>query len=126
MRRIPNPLTLEQVIAQDGREGSEQAYDAEHGFDYAGADDAFLYYGGKPFTGLYYELYPSGKLELYSRYQDGMPAEDCFEFYENGAIKAYCYISKDRFNRYSYCFDETGNLKRASVWENGKFTQEQF
>lgn len=32
MRRTPDPFTLQQVIAQGGREGSEEAYDAECGF----------------------------------------------------------------------------------------------
>ena len=93
MNNIPTPLTLEKLIAQGGIEGSEEAYDDEHGFDYSGLDDAFLYYGGNefsggtPFTGFYYELYPNGKLELYSKYQDGLPIEDYFEFYEDGKIK---------------------------------------
>lgn len=132
MNNIPTPLSLEEIIAQGGIEGSEEAYDDEYGFDYSGSDTAFLYYGGdesgagKPFTGLYYELYPNGKLELYSKYQDGMPIGDCFEFYENGRIKAYSYFSIDRLNSYSYSFDEKGNLKLSSVWKNGKFTQEQF
>lgn len=132
MKKIPKPFTLAQIMAQGGVEGSEEAYADGHGFDYSGADAAFLYYGGdepgggKPFTGLYYELYPNGTLELYSQYQDGLPAGDCFEFYENGEIKAYSYISRDRLHRYSYSFDEKGNLKLSSIWENGKFKQEQF
>ena len=61
MNNIPTPLTLEEIIAQGGIEGSEEAYDDEYGFDYSGPDAAFLYYGGdefsggKPFTGVYYE-----------------------------------------------------------------------
>ncbi len=123
MNNVPIPLTLEEVVIRGGIEGSEDAYENEHGFDYAGPDSAFLYYDGKPFTGLYYELFPEGNLELYIKYQDGLPVEDCFEFYENGKMKAYSYYSKDRRNSYSFSYDEKGTLKLSSVWENGKFTQ---
>lgn len=132
MNNIPTPLTLEEIIAQGGIEGSEEAYDDEYGFDYSGPDAAFLYYGGdefsggKPFTGVYYELYPNGKLKSYSKYQDGMPIENSFEFYENGKIKTYSYFSKDRLNSYSYSFDEKENLILSSVWKEGKFAQERF
>lgn len=132
MNNIPTPLTLEKLIAQGGIEGSEEAYDDEHGFDYSGLDDAFLYYGGNefsggtPFTGFYYELYPNGKLELYSKYQDGLPIEDYFEFYEDGRIKTYSYFSKDRLNSYSHSFDKKGNLTLSSIWKDGKFIQEHF
>ena len=77
----------------------------ENGFDYSDPDSSLLYYAGKPFTGLYYELYPNGGIELYSKYQDGVLVEDCFEFYENGKIKSYSYISKDRLNSYSCSFN---------------------
>ena len=99
MKNIPKPLTLEEIIAQGGIEGSEEAYDDEHGFEYSGSDNAFLYYGGdesnggKPFTGLYYELFPNGKLESYAKYENGMPIEDSFEFYENGKIKTYNFVT---------------------------------
>ena len=111
MKNIPKPLTLEEIIAQGGIEGSEEAYDDEHGFEYSGSDNAFLYYGGdesnggKPFTGLYYELFPNGKLESYAKYENGMPIEDSFEFYENGKIKTYSHFSRDRLNSCSYYFN---------------------
>ena len=132
MNSIPIPLNLEEIIAQGGIEGSEEAYEDKSGFDYSGPDSAFLYYGGdeqsggKPFTGLYYELFPNGNLELYIKYHSGLPVEDCFEFYENGKIKTYSHYSKDRLNSYSYSYDEKGKLKLSSVWENGGFIQKEF
>ncbi len=132
MKNIPKPLTLEEIIAQGGIEGSEEAYDDEHGFEYSGSDNAFLYYGGdesnggKPFTGLYYELFPNGKLESYAKYENGMPIEDSFEFYENGKIKTYSHFSRDRLNSCSYYFNESETLKLTSIWENGKLIQKRF
>lgn len=132
MKNIPKPLTLEEIIAQGGIEGSEEAYDDEHGFEYSGSDNAFLYYGGdesnggKPFTGLYYELFPNGKLESYTKYENGMPIEDSFEFYENGKIKTYSHFSRDRLNSCSYYFNESETLKLTSIWENGKLIQKRF
>ena len=132
MKNIPKPLTLEEIIAQGGIEGSEEAYDDEHGFEYSGSDNAFLYYGGdesnggKPFTGLYYELFPNGKLESYTKYENGMPIEDSFEFYENGKIKSYSHFSRDRLNSCSYYFNESETLKLTSIWENGKLIQKRF
>ena len=132
MKNIPKPLTLEEIIAQEGIEGSEEAYDDEHGFEYSGSDNAFLYYGGdesnggKPFTGLYYELFPNGKLESYAKYENGMPIEDSFEFYENGKIKTYSHFSRDRLNSCSYYFNESETLKLTSIWENGKLIQKRF
>ena len=132
MNHIPSPLTLEELIALGAIEGSDEAYEDEHGFEYSGSDTAFLYYGGdeysggKPFTGFYYELYPNGKLESYFKYQNGMPIEDGFEFYENGCIKTYNYFSKDRLNDYCYSFDEKGDLISIIEWENGKLTRKCF
>ena len=107
-------------------EGSEDAYNDENGFDYTDTDSSLLCYAGKPFTGLYYELYPNGNIELYSKYKDGVLIEDCFEFYENGKIKSYSYVSKDRLNSYSYHFNEYGKLILSNCFNNGKFEQEKF
>ena len=132
MKNIPKPLTLEEIIAQEGIEGSEEAYDDEHGFEYSGSDNAFLYYGGdesnggKPFTGLYYELFPNGKLESYAKYENGMPIEGYYSFYESGTIKRYSYFSRDRMNNYCYYFDKEGNIEREDLWKNGRLIQKQF
>ena len=52
--------------------------------------------------------------------------EDCFEFYENGKIKSYSYISKDRLNRYSCRFNEDSKLILKNCFANGKFEQKKF
>ncbi len=126
MNQIPTPLTLEELISYGAIEGSRDAYDDETGFAYSDPDSSLLHYHEQPFTGFYYELYPNGSLELYVKYQDGLPVEDYFEFYENGKIKAYGYVSEDRLNNYSYSFDSDGKLILRNVFENGKWTQEKF
>lgn len=132
MKEIPIPLTLEEIISQGGIEGSEEAYDREDGFEYSGHNCSLLYYGGdefnggKPFTGLYYELYENGKLESYCMYQNGMLKGNGYSFYESGKMKAYRFFSEDGLNNFCYHFDENENLERADVWENGKFTQKMF
>lgn len=124
--QIPTPLTLNELISCGAIEGSEGAYNDENGFDYSDPDSSLLYYAGKLFSGLYYELYPKGGIALYSKYQDGVPVEDCFEFYESGRIKSYSYVSKDRLNSCSYSFNEDGKLILKSCFDNGKFMQEKF
>jgi len=132
MYEIPTPMTLEEIISLGGIEGSEEAYEDDHGFAYSVMGTDHLYYGGdefdggKPFTGLYYELYPDGKLESYATYQDGMPTGGLFSFHQNGKIKSYSYFSEGRLNDYYYVYDEEGKMIRANIWENGKLRRETF
>lgn len=44
--------------------------------------------GGKPFTGLTYELYKNGQLQYYCYYKDGFEDGQYVEFYENDNVKA--------------------------------------
>ena len=115
MNQIPTPLTLEELISYGAIEGSRDAYDDETGFAYSDPDSSLLHYHEQPFTGFYYELY-----------QDGLPVEDYFEFYENGKIKAYGYVSEDRLNNYSYSFDSDGKLILRNVFEYGKKKKKKF
>ena len=89
--------------------------------------------GGTPFTGFYYELYPNGKLELYSKYQDGLPIEDYFEFYEDGKYQltgeGKVKTAEEMVAFYTelcHSFDKKGNLTLSSIWKDGKFIQEHF
>ena len=103
-RHTETPLTLEEIISQGGIEGSEEAYDREDGFEYSGHNCSLLYYGrdefngGKPFTGLYYELYENGKLESYGMYQNGMLKGNGYSFYGSGKMNAYRFFSEDGLN----------------------------
>lgn len=57
MNQVPTSLTLSELIFYGAIEGSEDVYNDEKGFDYFDPDSSLLYYAGKPFTGLYYELH---------------------------------------------------------------------
>lgn len=97
--------------------------------------------GGKPFTGLLYELYLNGNLRWYQYYKDGFGDGEYVVFYDNGAVASYCimkgfsffgklhkwYIDgrlesfheKDDNDKYirTIRFDENGNI---TYWlENG-------
>ena len=132
IKEIPIPLTLEEIISQGGIEGSDEAYDREDGFGYSGENCAFLYYGGdefsggKPFTGLYYELYENGKLESYVMYEDGMPIGGYYSFYQNGKIASYNFFTKNKKNDFCYYYNDKGDLERADIWQNGKFIRKTF
>lgn len=132
MNKIPQPLTLNEIISLNGVEGSEDAYEDDHGFIYEGKHASVLYYGGdafnggRPFTGLYYELYDTGELELYSYYNNGVPVKNMFTFYKKGTVKSYHYFSEDRMNDYFYKFDEAGNLIQADIWENGNLKRQSY
>ncbi|MGG1592471.1 toxin-antitoxin system YwqK family antitoxin [Terribacillus saccharophilus] len=44
--------------------------------------------GGKPFTGLVYELYNNGNLNYYANYVNGFIEGELIEFYKSGKLKA--------------------------------------
>lgn len=69
--------------------------------------------GGKPFTGLLYELY-NGKLIYYQYYKDGYGDGECVRFYENGDIASYCTMQKFSHRSKSYCWYKDGKLKSFS------------
>ena len=46
--------------------------------------------GGKPFTGLLYELDIEGNLRYYQYYKDGFGDGEYITFYDNGAVASYC------------------------------------
>ncbi len=97
--------------------------------------------GGKPFTGLLYELDMDGILRWYQYYKDGFGDGEYVAFYDNGAVATYCIMKgfsffgklhkwhrdgrlksfheKDDNHRYirTIEFDENGNI---TLWiENG-------
>lgn len=67
--------------------------------------------GGKPFTGLTYELYRNNKLAYYSFYKDGFPNGDFIQFYENGNIKKVQYMKYGRVAGIEETWFESGRLK---------------
>lgn len=48
-----------------------------------------MYAGGVPVEGILYEKYPSGALNYYAYYKNGIPHGERVRFYESGKIKSY-------------------------------------
>jgi antitoxin component YwqK of YwqJK toxin-antitoxin module len=69
--------------------------------------------GGKPFTGLLYELY-NDKLIYYQFFTDGYGNGEFVRFYETGNVASYSIMKKDSFLSISYCWYKNGKLKSFS------------
>lgn len=64
--------------------------------------------GGRPFTGLTYELFDNGKVAYYCFYIDGFPDGDYVRFYPSGTIQS---ISKMRKGQ---------SIERVEWYQHGK------
>lgn len=67
--------------------------------------------GGKPFTGLLYELYLNGNLRWYQYYKDGFGDGEYVAFYDSGAVASYTIM--EGFSSYgkAYKWHRNGRLK---------------
>ncbi len=65
--------------------------------------------GGKPVTGLIYELFPDGTLSDYAYYKDGYNHGEDVEFYKSGRLRSYTLFKYSEF--YLYEWYENGQLK---------------
>ena len=75
--------------------------------------------GGKPFTGLTYELYDNGKLVYYCFYKYGFEDGDYLEFYKNGNIKSKQYMKYGRIRGKEEIWYESGKTKSIAEYEFG-------
>ncbi|WP_339178553.1 toxin-antitoxin system YwqK family antitoxin [Bacillus sp. FSL R5-0560] len=94
--------------------------------------------GGKPFTGLAYELFENGSLMYFCHYKDGLAHGLNREFYKSGNIKCEEHLKYGLVNGKSVCWHENGNIKSISEvelsvnlvykeWdENGKLLNEKI
>lgn len=67
--------------------------------------------GGKPFTGLLYELDDNGILRYYKYYTEGFDDGEYVEFYDSGAIASYCIMKYGAFVDKLYEWHRNGKLK---------------
>ena len=67
--------------------------------------------GGKPFTGLLYELDNNGDLRYYKYYTEGFDDGEYVEFYDSGAIASYCIMKNAAFVGKLYEWHRNGKLK---------------
>ncbi|MBU3157933.1 hypothetical protein LL037_14755 [Clostridium estertheticum] len=75
--------------------------------------------GGKPFTGLAYELYNNGQLIYYCFYKDGFECGEYVEFHENGNIESKQYMKYGQIRGKEELWFEDGKLKSISEYEFG-------
>ncbi len=68
--------------------------------------------GGKPFTGLLYELDMDGILRWYQYYKDGFGDGEYVTFYDNGAVASYRKMEGFGFYDKAYEWHRNGRLKR--------------
>ncbi|MCY7870495.1 toxin-antitoxin system YwqK family antitoxin [Bacillus spizizenii] len=73
--------------------------------------------GGKPFTGLAFELFENGNLMYFCFYKDGLAHGLNREFYKSGKIKCEEYFKYGLVNGKSVCWHENGNIKSTSEVE---------
>jgi antitoxin component YwqK of YwqJK toxin-antitoxin module len=64
--------------------------------------------GGKPFTGLAYELHDNGNLGYYCYYKNGFAEGNYVEFYPNGNIKSECYMVRGQVRGTEKVWYESG------------------
>lgn len=67
--------------------------------------------GGKPFTGLLYELDIEGNLRYYQYYKDGFGNGEYVTFYDNGAVASHCIMKDFSFVGKLYKWYRNGRLK---------------
>lgn len=67
--------------------------------------------GGKPFTGLLYELDMKGNPRYYKYYKEGFGDGEYVSFYNTGAIASYCIMKGSAFVGKLYEWHRNGKLK---------------
>ncbi len=75
--------------------------------------------GGKPFTGLAYELNENQVLIYYGYYVDGFEEGDRVTFYENGIIESYAFMRRGRAFGKSFEYFGNGTKRSETISEYG-------
>lgn len=75
--------------------------------------------GGKPFTGLAYELYDNGNLVYYCYYNNGFSEGDYVEFYPSGTIKSKCYMVRGQIYGTEHIWYDAGGKKYEGEYKYG-------
>lgn len=75
--------------------------------------------GGKPFSGIAYELHNNGKLAYFCFYKNGLKHGVYKSFYESGKIKCHQFMQYGFVSGKSESFFESGNIKSICNSELG-------
>lgn len=82
--------------------------------------------GGKPFTGLAYELYNNGTIAYYCYYKNGFKEGPYIKFYSNGKVKSTDCMKKGQTRGIRKIWYENGELKYEGEFKFGiclKYTE---
>lgn len=82
-------------------------------------DEAIYLRDGEPFTGIAYELYPSGALEGESEFRDGLSWGVGRGWHPNGQLSSEGHAFKDVQHGIAREWDEQGRLEEESYCEYG-------
>ena len=105
----PNVLSLE-YVKEHGILYAEDVFYCED-YEWEELCDRAPERGGKPFTGLLYELDMKGNLRYYKYYKEGFGDGEYVSFYNTGAIASYCIMKGAAFVGKLYEWHRNGKLK---------------
>ncbi len=104
--------TVSEVLTKGIEFSGDVCYSGDYGEQvYTNDMDA----GGVPVDGILYEKYPSGSLNYYAYYKDGIPNGECVRFYESGKIKSYDIMDAGKIDG-----------KHTEWYENGRIKLEEY
>lgn len=82
--------------------------------------------GGKPFTGLAYELFDNGNIAYYCYYKNGFKEGDYIKFHNNGKVKSTDYMVEGQTRGIRKIWYESEELKFVGEYKFGiclKYTE---
>lgn len=74
--------------------------------------------GGKPFTGLTYELFDNGRISYYCYYVDGFPDGNFVQFYTDGTIHSISKMKRGQSIEKTKWYQD-GKIKEESMYDCG-------
>jgi len=78
-----------------------------------------VYYNSKPFTGILFDVYYEGKVELEEEYKDGKRDGKQIFYFEDGKIERITTYKDDSKTGEYKLFDKNGNLEESGNYKEG-------
>lgn len=109
-------LSLDEVIDKGIEFAGDVCYSGKYGQQVYTNE---LEKGGVPINGIIYERYPSGSLNYYCFYNNGIPNGQRVRFYESGKIKSYCIMDTGTIDGEHTEWYENGTIKLKEFCKYG-------
>ncbi|ANF46522.1 MULTISPECIES: toxin-antitoxin system YwqK family antitoxin [Priestia] len=103
-----NKILSKQYIVENGKNFDESLWFTSYGAEVLDNPEDE---GGKPFTGIAYEIYENGNLAYYGYYKEGFMEGEYVEFYTNGQLKSIEYMIKGQTRGIRKMWHDTGERK---------------